>query len=126
MARKGPSLKVVGTKAAPAIARPAPPKHLGEDGRQLWLGVQFEYEISDPAGLELLRQAGEAADRIASVRRQIDQAGELLIVKGVPRIHPLCQVERDQRAALVRCLRALNLDIEPLKARGRPPGLGFA
>jgi hypothetical protein len=84
--------------------------------------VQLEYSIDDPAGLELLRQAAEAADRIASVRKQIDEAGELLTVRGVPRVNPLCAVERDQRAALVRCLRNLNLDLEPLKARGRPPG----
>ncbi len=56
------------------------------------------------------------------MRKQIDEAGELLTVRGVPRVNPLCAVERDQRAALVRCLRNLNLDLEPLKARGRPPG----
>ena len=121
MARKT-SLKLVGSKAAPSSARPAPPAHLGSDGLALWRGIQSEYQIDDPAGLELLRQAAEAADRIASVRRQIDEAGELLVVKGVPRVNPLCAVERDQRAALVRCLRNLNLDLEPLKARGRPAG----
>jgi hypothetical protein len=122
MARKT-SLKVVGTVAKAGPTRPVPPTHLGEDGRQLWLGVQAEYSIDDPAGLELLRQAAECADRIASVRKQIDEQGELLSIRGVPRVHPLCQVERDQRAALVRCLRNLNLDLEPLKARGRPPGV---
>jgi hypothetical protein len=118
MPRKTPTLKVV----APALDRPTPPAHLGDDGRKLWEGVQLEYRIDDPAGLELLRQAAEATDRIASCRRQIDEAGELLVVKGVPRANPLCAVERDARSALVRCLRNLNLDIEPLKARGRPPG----
>jgi hypothetical protein len=73
--------------------------------------------------LELLRQAAEAADRVASVRRQIDEHGEMLVIKGVPRVNPLCAVERDQRASLVRCLRHLNLDLEPLRDRvGRPPG----
>jgi hypothetical protein len=56
--------------------------HLREDGRQLWLGVQYEYNISDPAGLELLRQAAECADRIASARKQIDTDGELLTIRG--------------------------------------------
>jgi hypothetical protein len=92
----------------------------------LWNGIQGEYSITDPGGLELLRQAAEAADRVASVRRQIDQQGELLVVKGTPRINPLCQVERDQRAALVRCLKNLNLDLEPLRDRpGRPSGSRF-
>lgn len=60
---------------------------------------------------------------MASVRMQSDQHGELLTIKGIPRINPLCQVERDQRAALVRCLKNLNLDLEPLRdRRGRPPG----
>jgi hypothetical protein len=126
MVRKTPELKVVGAQADRRPKRPAPPGHLGEDGRALWHGVQHEYSIDDPAGLELLRQAAECADRIASVRRQIDEQGEMLTIRGVPRVHPLCQVERDQRAALVRCLKNLNLDLEPLKARGRQPGHGFA
>ena len=121
MARKTP-LKLVGTKPAPSAARPEPPAHLAEDGLALWRGVQAEYQITDPGGLELLRQASECADRIASVRKQIDEAGEMLTIRGIPRVNPLCAVERDQRAALVRCLRNLNLDLEPLKARGRPAG----
>jgi hypothetical protein len=122
MARKTP-LKLVANQATSVTRPPAPPDHLGENGLHLWRGVQAEYRITDPAGLELLRQAAECADRIASVRQQIDEKGELLVIKGIPRVNPLCPVERDQRAALVRCLRNLNLDIEPLRDRpGRPPG----
>jgi hypothetical protein len=123
MARKSPGLKVVGTAAEAKPQFPAPPPHLSEDGLALWVGVQAEYQIEDPAGLELLRHAAEAADRISSVRQQIDDKGELLVIKGIPRVNPLCAVERDQRAALVRCLRNLNLDLEPLRARGRPPNV---
>jgi hypothetical protein len=122
MPRKS-SLKLVDTKSGPEFTSPEPPAHLGEDGLALWRGIHTDYGIDDPAGLELLRQAAEAADRIASVRRQIDEHGELLWIKGLPRANPLCAVERDQRAALVRCLRNLNLDVEPLRDRpGRPPG----
>jgi hypothetical protein len=122
MPRKTP-LKLVGPKSNQSITRPEPPSHLGEDGLALWQGIQAEYQIDDPAGLELLRQAAEAADRVASVRKQIDKRGEMLTIRGLPRVNPLCAVERDQRAALVRCLKNLNLDLEPLKARGRPPGI---
>ena len=94
MPRKTP-LKLVTTKAHPAVNLPQPPAHLGGDGMALWRGVQDAYAIDDPAGLELLRQASEAADRIASVRQQIDQQGELLVIKGIPRANPLCAIERD-------------------------------
>jgi hypothetical protein len=123
MPRKSPSLKLVGTDARPQVRLPQPPPHLGEAGSTLWRGIMRDYQIDDPAGCELLRQAAEAADRIDSVRKQIDKQGELLVIKGVPRVNPLCAVERDQRAALVRCLRNLNLDLEPLRSGpGRPPG----
>jgi len=120
MARKATSLRIV---SAPKL--PEPPIHLGEDGRELWTSIQRSYEIRDPGGLQLLRQAAEAADRIASVRQQIDAQGEMLVIKGVPRVNPLCSVERDQRAALVRCLSGLHLDLEPLRDRGGRPGGGI-
>jgi hypothetical protein len=121
MARNNPQLTVIGSRPEPTC--PAPPAHLGEAGRGLWSSIQADYKITDPGGLALLQQACEALDRIASVRVQIDQQGELLVIKGVPRVNPLCAVERDQRAALARCIRYLNLDIEPLRDRvGRPPG----
>jgi hypothetical protein len=102
---------------------PQPPSHLGEAGLEVWRSIQASYQIDDPGGLALLRTAAEASDRIASVRQQIDQQGELLVIKGVPRVNPLCAVERDQRAALIRALKALNLDLEPLRDRpGRPSG----
>jgi hypothetical protein len=124
MARK-PPLKLVTAKPLPDLRPPEPPEHLSADGLALWRGIQEEYGIDDSAGLELLRQAAECADRIASVRQQIDETGELLTIRGIPRVNPLCAVERDQRAALVRCIRHLNLDLEPLHSRpGRPAGSG--
>jgi hypothetical protein len=121
VARKTPST----LHLVPKTTDPAPPAHLGAPGRELWTSIQKSYAISDPGGLALLGTAAEAADRIASVRAQIDNQGELLVIKGVPRVNPLCAVERDQRAALVRAIRALNLDIEPLRDRGRPSGSAF-
>jgi nucleotide-binding universal stress UspA family protein len=115
------------TVVKPAQRTASVPEHLGAAGRELWASIQASYAIADPGGLALLQQAAEAADRIASVRRQIDEQGELLVIKGIPRVNPLCAVERDQRAALVRCLRNLNLDIEPLRdGPGRPEGLRWA
>jgi hypothetical protein len=99
------------------------PEHLGAPGRELWASIQESYKITDPGGLALLQTAAEASDRIASVRAQIDKQGELLVIKGAPRVNPLCAVERDQRAALIRALKELHLDLEPVRDRpGRPEG----
>jgi hypothetical protein len=53
-------------------------------------------------------------------------AAEGMIARGSkrqPRAHPLLGVERDARAAMVAALKALNLDLEPLRdGPGRPPG----
>jgi hypothetical protein len=102
---------------------PPMPKHLGAEGKHLWSSIQAEYRISDPGGLALLSTAAEAADRVASCRRLLDKDGEVLYVRGVPRAHPAAAIERDARAALVRAIRYLNLDVEPLRDKpGRPPG----
>jgi hypothetical protein len=101
----------------------APPAHLGDAGRELWQTIQAGYQISDPGGLALLRTAAEASDRVASARAQIDEQGELLTIRGIPRVNPLCAVERDARAALIRAIKELHLDLEPLRDRpGRPEG----
>lgn len=68
----------------------------------------------------LLRVACEVLDRAERCRRLIDEQGELLTVRGVPRAHPALAAEGDARAAIVRAVRHLNLDLEPLKAIGRP------
>jgi hypothetical protein len=120
MARKSP-LKLVEAETDAKSKPPVPPAHLGVDGLELWTSIREEYGITDPGGLALLRTAAEAADRIASCRRQLDEQGEVLTIRGVPRAHPAAAIERDSRAALVRAIRYLNLDVEPLRDRpGRP------
>jgi phage terminase small subunit len=117
-----PKLTVV-KSARSSVSAPA---HLGDPGRELWTSIQTSYEISDPGGLCLLRTAAEAADRVASCREMLDEQGEVIMVKGVPRAHPAAAIERDARAALIRALKELHLDLEPLRDRpGRPPGGGL-
>ena len=42
---------------------------------------------------------------------------------GQLRPNPACTIERDSRAAMLAALKALNLDLEPLRDKpGRPPG----
>jgi hypothetical protein len=112
-----PKLTVVKAPRRTASA----PEHLGAAGRELWTSIQASYQISDPGGLALLRTAAEASDRVAACREMLDQQGAVIMVKGIPRAHPAAAIERDARAALIRALKELHLDLEPLRdGPGRP------
>jgi P27 family predicted phage terminase small subunit len=100
------------------------PKHLSKEAKILWKEILTEYQISDAAGIRILRVALEAFDRAQSARVSIDKIGLLVKDKfGQIKPHPLLPIERDSRAAFLSGLKALNLDIEPLQdGPGRPPG----
>ena len=100
------------------------PKHLTPEARRIWKGIIDEYDIDDAAGLNILRVSLEAFDRAQTARAQIDIDGMTVQDKaGQVKPHPLLPVERDSRAAFLAGLKALNLDLEPLRnSPGRPPG----
>ena len=102
------------------------PDHLSADAKRLWTSITSEYCIDDAAGLHILRAALEAFDRSQAAREEIDKCGMLFRDRfGAPKPHPLLPVERDARAAFLAGLKALNLDLEPLRnGPGRPPGNG--
>ena len=116
-----PNLSVVALERDLA---PTVPAHLGDAGLQLWTAIMKDYQIGDAGGLALLGQACEAADRVEECRRTIAEQGAVIRSQGAIRAHPLLAAERDARAAMLRALRYLNLDVEPIKAIGRPPGSG--
>lgn len=103
---------------------PKPPKHLSKEAKLTWKKIISGYEINDEAGLKILRSALEAFDRAQQAREQIEKDGlTFLDDKGKPKPNPLLPVERDSRAAFLAGLKALNLDLEPLRDRpGRPGG----
>jgi P27 family predicted phage terminase small subunit len=102
----------------------APPKHLSAEAKKIWRGIISEYDIDDIAGLKILRVALEAYDRAEKCRTMIEKHGMMLKDRfGAPKSHPLLPVERDNRAAFLAGLKALNLDILPLRdGPGRPGG----
>jgi len=102
----------------------SPPKHLSKEAKQIWRGLIAEYQLDDTAGLRILQAALEARDRAAAARSQIDKEGMTILDKFEQvKPHPLLACERDSRAAFLSGLKALNLDLEPLRdAPGRPPG----
>ncbi len=97
---------------------PKPPDHLSREARSLWRRLCDEYGISDAGGLAILAQAGEALDRLRVCQSQIAKDGPIIIDRfGQQKVHPLLSVERDCRSAFLAAIKALGLDIEPLKDR---------
>lgn len=103
----------------------AAPGHLSSEGKDWWKKITKEYDISDDAGRLLLMTALEAFDRVRECQAAINEDGA--VVRGSTkqkRAHPLLAVERDARSQMLAALKALNLDLEPLRDRpGRPGGM---
>src|SRR5262245_264624 len=106
---------------------PHPPLTLNEHGRTLWSAIRDEFEIDDPAGLQVLAQAAHAADRAERLRALIDQQGETCPTKsGGTKAHPLLKEERANRALVLTALRRLGVVDQPVRQVGRPPaGIGW-
>jgi hypothetical protein len=107
---------------ASAVTSLAPPATLAKPGASLWRSIMTEYDIRDAGGLEILRQACEAADRVREFARVIERDGPMVRTKAGPKDHPLLKHELMARSFVVRSLQRLGLDVEPVKAIGRPPG----
>jgi P27 family predicted phage terminase small subunit len=106
--------------AFPGKSYPKPPGHLKAAGRTLWKDIVVQYRIADAAGLALITTAAEALDRIREAQAAIRKHGALVPDRyGALKQNPACSLERDARAGMLSALRALNLDLEPLRDRGR-------
>lgn len=103
---------------------PKVPPGLSAAAAAWWKRLLTEYSIEDSAGLLLLQTALEAHDRMYQARDLIAKHGAVTVDRfGQLRPNPATTIERDSRAAMLSALKALNLDLEPLRdAAGRPPG----
>jgi P27 family predicted phage terminase small subunit len=85
--------------------------------------VLSEFRLDD-SGQLVLRQACESLDRVREAQRLLATDG--LVIRdrwGQPKPHPAAGVEASARLQLLRCLKALGIDLEPLNdGPGRPPG----
>ena len=107
-------------KSSPARA---PVTLMSAEARAWWRRLQQEYGISDEGGRLLLQTAMEAYQRMRDAQEAVSAEG--MTVKdrfGAIKVHPLLNVERDCRAQMLAALKALRLDVEPVKAPGRPGG----
>jgi hypothetical protein len=116
---KQPKLTVV----SPDATGVHPPRDLGRHGMALWQSITAEYDVSDAGGVEMLAQACQAADRVEALAEQISRDGEIVHTRTGPKSHPGLKDEVQLRAFIVRTIKALGLNFEPLRSGpGRPPG----
>ncbi len=100
------------------------PKHLRQDGQTFWLLLTEEYGITDAAGLALVTTAAECLDRQRQAQELIQVHGPCVeTAAGGLKSNPACKLEVDSRNGFLAAMRALNLDLEPLRdGPGRPSG----
>jgi P27 family predicted phage terminase small subunit len=103
---------------------PKTPPSLSAAATAWWRKLTAEYQLEDAAGLLLLETALQAFDRMHEARDLIAKHGAVTLDRFEQlRPNPATTIERDSRAAMLSALKALNLDIEPLRdGVGRPPG----
>lgn len=102
-----------------------PPPTLSATAQSWWRRLRLEYQIDDSAGLLLLGAAMEALDRTNDSEARVRRDGAFVKDRfGQLRPHPGIAVARDARGQLLASLKALNVDLEPLRdGPGRPPNL---
>ena len=99
------------------------PAGLSDESRKWFKKIATEYQIDDSGGLLLLGTLCETIDRLRKAQAIIEAEGETIIDRfGQVKAHPLLAIENNARIGLLACIRQLNLDLEPLKAIGRPGG----
>jgi hypothetical protein len=76
----------------------------------------------DRGGIELLAQICASADRAEALAEAIERDGETIRTTTGPRVHPAVREELAIRAFICRGLTKLGLNVETIKAPGRPAG----
>lgn len=98
---------------------PKPPRGLSREALS-WRQRIIAGWVLDDAAVLILDTGLEAFDRMREAQRVIRRHG--VILKG--RVHPAVLVERDARLAMLRAIKQLGLDLEPLHERAGRPSLG--
>jgi phage terminase small subunit len=101
---------------------PKAPQNLSFCAKKRWRALVSEYRIRDSAGLQICEEYCRLVDRAAAAREVILREGAMIKDRfGQQREHPAVVTERGAVRGMLACLRALNLDIQPLNpGPGRP------
>ena len=104
----------------PKMSTKRAPKHLLPETRRWFRWVLSEWDLGQHHE-RILVAACQAWDRMTAARLVIDAEGLTYLDRfGVPRPRPEIAIERDSRLGFLRCLRELDLDIEPPSEPARP------
>ena len=106
----------------PHVTSPKPPAGLAREGCKLWTDLQSTYAIMDPGGLLLLELAAKSFDDWTAARKLLDKEGLTVAGPGGRKAHPALRATEVAHRALMSSLRQLHLDVEPVRAVGRPSG----
>lgn len=99
-------------------------KNVRRESRQEVRRLIDEYGITDAGGLLLLAAFADADSLERNAEDQVNEDGLTFKDRfGQIKSHPLLPTIRDARAQRLAALKALNLDLEPLRNKpGRPGG----
>lgn len=96
---------------------------LSKEALKIQNSILKEYDINDEAGLAILKTGMESYDLMQKSQKIVERDGLTVAGdRGGIKAHPLLAVIRDSRAQFLMALKHLNLDLEPIKGIGRPPG----
>mgnify|MGYP006442489863 CR=1 FL=1 len=95
---------------------------LSKEATEIYEAIKDEYGIDDRGGLLLLKQAFECYDEMRKAQKAIEKNGITFTDRfGQTKPNPAQKVVKDSRNQMLKCIKDLNLDIEPLKdGPGRP------
>lgn len=98
------------------------PKFLNTKSKEFFREVINQYQLEDHH-IKILILACECLDQIEEARIQIEKEGSYYINRfDEPRPHPALKEFKDNKIIFIRLIKQLDLEVEPKKEVGRPPG----
>jgi hypothetical protein len=100
-------------------AKPAIPMHLALEEAELYAQIVRAYGLRDEAALKILEEGLRSLQIARECNEEIRLQGRIVFEgrddagRGIGRqkLNPLCNLERDSRAAFLTAMRQLNLEL---------------